>query len=113
MRTGYTTRRQAEAAFEGLDVDENDVSARQDGLAAAFSAAELGQSSDDEADIDRLLEQIDRELAAEQRTESYRITRDFTDQRQARRAHRRAARLALRSLPTQLDSPDSSAGEAA
>jgi hypothetical protein len=72
-----------------------------------------GLSWNEDAEIVRLLEQVDRELAAEQRKEGSRIDRNFTDQRQARRAHRRAARLALRSLPIQLDASDSSAGEAA
>jgi hypothetical protein len=113
MRTGYTTRRQAEAAFDGLDADEEDVSARQDSWAATLDTVELGHPPDQEAEIDRLLAQVDHELAAELRTESYRTTREFTDQRQAHRAHRRAARLALRSLPTQLDAADSPEGEAA
>jgi hypothetical protein len=65
------------------------------------------------AEVDRLIDAVDRELAAEQWTQSYRITREFIDQRQARRAHRRAARLALRSLPTQLDALDTSRGDAA
>jgi len=53
------------------------------------------------AEIDRLIDEVDRDLAAQVRTESVRITRDVTDQvraRRARRARRRADRELLRAL---------------
>ncbi|PXY23715.1 hypothetical protein BAY59_29175 [Prauserella coralliicola] len=53
--------------------------------------------------IDRLIAEVDRELAAEQRTAVVRVSRDFTDQRQAWRAARRAGRSVLRTLPQRID----------
>lgn len=57
------------------------------------------------AEIDRLIDEVDRELAAQECTESVRLTRAFTDARRMRRARRRADREALRTLPTRLDVP--------
>lgn len=65
------------------------------------------------ARIDALLEEADRDLAREERTESVRITRDVTDQVRARRARRRADREVLRMLPTRLSGADLPSGEAA
>lgn len=56
--------------------------------------------------IDRLIEEMDRELAAQERAERVRLTRSFTDQVRAQRAKRRAARVALRALPVRLDAPE-------
>jgi hypothetical protein len=56
-----------------------------------------------EVAIDRLLEEVDRELATEQLIATVRLTHDFTDARRAHRAARRAGRTALRSLPVRLD----------
>jgi len=50
------------------------------------------------ARIDALLEEADRDLVREERTESVRITRVATDQVRARRARRRADREVLRAL---------------
>jgi len=50
------------------------------------------------AEIDRLIDEVDRDLAAQERTESVRITREVTDQVRARRARRRANRELLRAL---------------
>jgi len=50
------------------------------------------------AEIDRLIDEVDRDLAVQERTESVRITRDTTDQVRARRARRRAEGELLRAL---------------
>lgn len=63
--------------------------------------------------IDRLLAEVDRELADQERTEQVRLKHYFTDQVRARRALRRAERGVLRSLPTRLPAPDECEGEAA
>ncbi|WP_232376276.1 hypothetical protein [Amycolatopsis aidingensis] len=65
-----------------------------------------------EADVDALLDEVDRELAAEHRVASVRVSHDFADPRQARRVARRAERAVLRSLPARLDVADLD-GEAA
>jgi hypothetical protein len=54
------------------------------------------------AEIDALIEQAEQEWAAAERTKTARISRMFTDQPRARRAHRRADRTVLRTLPGQL-----------
>jgi hypothetical protein len=66
-----------------------------------------------EAAVDRLIEQVDRELVAEQHIEAVRLTHAFTDQRSARRASRRAGRSVLRSLPVQLSPSEFGESEAA
>jgi len=55
------------------------------------------------AEVDRLIDEVDRELAVQERTESVRLTRTFADARRSRRARRRAGREALRALPGRLD----------
>jgi len=57
------------------------------------------------AEIDRLIDEVDRELAVQVRTESVRVSRAFTDARRMRRARRRADRELLRALPERLDVP--------
>lgn len=57
------------------------------------------------AEIDRLIDEVDRELAAQERTESVRVSRAFPDARRMRRARRRADRELLRALPQRLDMP--------
>jgi hypothetical protein len=54
------------------------------------------------AEIDALIEHAEREWATAERTETARVSRMFTDQPRARRAHRRADRAVLRMLPDQL-----------
>ncbi|WP_246076410.1 hypothetical protein [Amycolatopsis cihanbeyliensis] len=56
-----------------------------------------------ESVIDALLDEVDRELVAGECSATVRVSRDFTDQRRARRAARRAGRVVLRSLPVRLD----------
>jgi hypothetical protein len=51
------------------------------------------------AEIDRLIEDVERELAETEHEVLVRLTHDFTDQRRAVRASRRAGRGVLRSLP--------------
>lgn len=56
-----------------------------------------------EPEVDRIIAEVDRELAAEARIETLRVNRDFLDERHARRAARRAERAVVRSLPMRLD----------
>lgn len=49
--------------------------------------------------IDRMIDEVDQELAAQERTERVRLSRSYTDQVLAQRARRRAERVALRALP--------------
>ncbi|WP_232376380.1 hypothetical protein [Amycolatopsis aidingensis] len=51
------------------------------------------------AEIERVIEEVDRELVAEERSAMVRVSHDFADPQQARRAARRAGRAVLRSLP--------------
>ncbi|WP_199430841.1 hypothetical protein [Qaidamihabitans albus] len=103
MRTETTTGRQAR---ELLDLaTDPDISAvqREEEMHA------------ERAEIDQIIAEVDRELAAEARTEAWRLSREFTDQRRARRASRRAGREVLRALPTRLDVAEAAelGGEAA
>lgn len=66
-----------------------------------------------EAAVDRLLEEMDRELAEAERTEQVRVTHEFTDQIRARRAHRRAGRVVMRALPSRVAVPTEFEREAA
>lgn len=52
----------------------------------------------EQEEIDRLIEEVDRELANEERTAERRVSRSFTDAQRARRAERRAAREHLLAL---------------
>jgi len=58
--------------------------------------------------IDRLIAEVDRELADQER-----VKHRFTDQRRARRERRRAEGGVLRSLPTRLTPPRAGGSEAA
>jgi len=51
------------------------------------------------AEVDRLIEAVERELVETERSVLVRLTHDFTDQRRAFRSARRAGRGVLRSLP--------------
>jgi endonuclease/exonuclease/phosphatase family metal-dependent hydrolase len=100
MRPAHTTRRQIEAAFDGLDFD-------------IFAAQEADSVRSEREEIDRLIEEVDRELMASQRTATVQLTHVFTDQRRARRGNRRSDRTLLRSLPTRLHVTDAARSEAA
>jgi hypothetical protein len=89
-----------DALFPVLDDDISAVQREED------MAAEITY-------IDRLIEEVDHELVAEEHTETVRLTRDFTDQRRARRAHRRADRAVLRSLPVRMEVAELPESEAA
>jgi hypothetical protein len=52
-----------------------------------------------EAAVDRLIEQVDRELVAEEHIESVRVARNLTNAVFARRSRRRSGKVALRRLP--------------
>lgn len=66
-----------------------------------------------EADIDALLQDVYGELAADESAAEAAFRYDFNDQRRVSRARRRAARVALRSLPVQVPTTWSFDGEAA
>lgn len=53
---------------------------------------------EERAEVDRLLEQVDRELEQEQATEEFRVSRSLASAQQARQARRRAERVALRNV---------------
>ena len=84
-----TSRRVARALRPLLDDDVT---------SAAIDEHAAGES----AEVDALIEQTEREWAAAERTETARVSRMFTDQPRARRAHRRADRTVLRLLPDRL-----------
>lgn len=63
-------------------------------------------------EIDRLIEEVDRELAAERQTALARVPR-FIDPRRAGRGLRRVESAVLRSLPSRLSVADLIEGEAA
>lgn len=67
---------------------------------------EVGMPSPDgygAAEVDRLLAEVDRELAADARTEARRVNRKFSDERRARRAARRSEHAVVRALPVRLN----------
>lgn len=76
-------------------VTDDDISAVQEEEAMAAEVAY----------IERVIDEVDRELAAQERAEHVRRSRSFTDQVRARRAHRRGDREVLRALPVRLDAP--------
>lgn len=101
MRSAHIIRRQAEASFDGLNVD---VSAGEDHYPDGL----------DESTIDALIASVDAELAAATVAADVRVTHSFTDVRRATRSRRRADRTALRALPSLLDTTAASTdGQAA
>ncbi|WP_028663135.1 hypothetical protein [Saccharomonospora halophila] len=54
-------------------------------------------------EIERLLDEVDRELAEEEQLAAMRLDRSFTDARLAWRAARRGERAVLRALPSRWD----------
>ncbi|PXY17090.1 hypothetical protein BAY59_36565 [Prauserella coralliicola] len=95
MRSAHISRRQAEASFDVLDAEFDDVFAVQADVARLADADELADAYD-------LLDAMDRELAQASHAALARAPR-FTDPRRAGRSQRRADRAVLRSLPTRLD----------
>ncbi len=98
MKTGRITDR---TAREALEVDA---------LVAAECEEEAARM--ERAEIDWLLAEVDRELAAEAHAAVVRVDRSFTDAQRAWRAARRGERAALRSLPSRWDAAELG-GEAA
>lgn len=96
----------AEAARVSTLSDDDVSAVQRDEHQAAQAAEEV-------ALVDRLLEEIDRELIAQQRAEHERLSRAFTDQVRARRAHRRADRAVVRTLPAHLAAEQGSSGSEA
>ncbi|GAB3580380.1 hypothetical protein GCM10027445_50580 [Amycolatopsis endophytica] len=99
------------ALFPLMDEDITAMLIADDATAEAAEldsliAEELGP---DFAEIDALVDQAERDFAAAEQVESFRVSRELTDQVRARRAARRAARESLRSLPGRFDT----AGEVA
>lgn len=90
MRHAHLSRRQAEASFDGVDADYDDVFAIQANTAQTADAAELAGVAD-------LLDAMEYELVAAGRAALTRAPR-FTDTRRAGRSRRRATRSALRAL---------------
>lgn len=78
-----------------------------------FAVQEEEEMAVEVAYIDRLIDEVDRDLAAQERAEQVRLTHRFTDQVRARRALRRAEREVLRTLPVRLDEPPERESEAA
>jgi hypothetical protein len=101
MRSAHISRRQAEALFDGLDDDYD-----------AFAVQEHELLGAERIEIDAYVEDMERALAQEQREAQYRVPR-FNDRMRVRRAHRRADRTVLRSLPVRLDVADVIEGKAA
>lgn len=97
METARITNASARDALELADLRASAREIETDGL--------MSPDGYTEADVDQVLEEVDRELAAAERIEWARVSRSFTDQIRAQRAKRRAARVALRSLPVRLDAP--------
>jgi hypothetical protein len=65
---------------------------------AEIDAALAAEWGDQASELDALVEEWEREWSAADRTESWRVSREMTDQVRARRTHRRAGRSAMRSL---------------
>lgn len=98
MRSARITRRQAEALFTTPPTDD-DISAVQEAQAMCL----------ERIDIDRITEDLDRELLAERRAEAARLRLDHADARRPRRIRRRPDRTMLRALPRRMD-PATGAG---
>lgn len=107
MKLGRIADVEAAAAIAALVDDDVFAVQKEEHMAA--------QAVEEVALIDRLIDEVDKELTAHERAEHVRLSRAFTDQRRARRAHRRAEREVLRTLPVRLDAPviREVAGEAA
>lgn len=105
MRSAHKSRRQAEAEFDGIDADYDEVFAAQARAVSTTSTEELFGVLD-------LLDQIEAELDSAQFEEAARVPR-FLDQRRAAREFRRTEATVLRALPTRLDVADLIEGEAA
>ncbi|WP_210717333.1 hypothetical protein [Amycolatopsis acididurans] len=83
MKTPRITNRQARAAVDLAFDQDIWMTNKEEEMAA------------EAAEIDALIDEVDRELAAEARTAGRRILRPFADVERARRAQRRAVRDAL------------------
>lgn len=101
MKTARITNQHATEALFPLVDDLISNVAREEEMAAEI------------AEIDALVEEAEREWIAADLEESFRVSRDLTDQVRARRTHRRVGREVLRSLPSRLDMADLHIGEAA
>jgi hypothetical protein len=101
MRSAHISRRQVEAMYDGLDDDFDVFAVHEDEIMRA-----------ERAEVDRYVEEMERQLAHEQRESQYQVPR-FNDRSRVQRALRRADRTVLRSLPTRLEVADLAEGVAA
>lgn len=67
---------------------------------------EVADVEREQAEIDRLIESVDHELAAEDRRAAFRLARDAGDGQWVRRSRRRSERAAVRRLPSRLPVED-------
>lgn len=105
MRYAHISRRQAEARFDGMDADYEDVFAVQAQVARTADVSEL-------AGVSALLDAFEAELEAAGQLALTRVPR-FTDPVRAGRSRRRSDRAVLRALPVRAEVVDLVDGEAA
>lgn len=116
MRNARITNREARRALVPLLDEDMATVAEEEAMAAevaevdALVRSELGEEA---ALLDGVIEQAERDWAATDRAERFRLSRNLTDPVRVRRATRRVGRLVLRSLPVRLDVADLIEGEAA
>ncbi|MFI5605941.1 hypothetical protein [Amycolatopsis sp. NPDC051903] len=90
MRSAFTSRRAAEAAYDGMD-ENYDVLAAQERSAFEFDPFDQ---------LDAAAEETELFLSAAELAAMHDYLHDFRDQRGAGRRQRRASRSVLRALPT-------------
>ena len=106
MKTARITNQQASEALFPLVDDSISTVAREEEMAAETAAVDalIDEAVGDRIpEIEALIEAAEREWIAAGLEESFRVSRDLTDQVRARRAHRRVGREVLRALPSRLD----------
>lgn len=114
MKTNQMTSRVVRVAVSLLDEDFVRVAREEEQAAEIAEIDELvTEELGDLAELDALVEEADGLFSAAEAAETFRVSRELTDPARARRAHRRADRKALRSLPMRLDMTGFDAGEAA
>lgn len=101
MRSAHISRRQAEATFDGLDMDED-----------VFAVQEDFEMRAEREEAARYVEEMERLLELERRQAHYRVPR-FNDRIGAQRALRRSESTVLRALPVRLPVVDGFESEAA
>ncbi|GAA3831688.1 MULTISPECIES: hypothetical protein [Amycolatopsis] len=91
-----------EALFPLVDDDIMATTVAEDAAAEAAEIDALIEQAlgPDFAEIDALIDEAEREFEAAEQVETFRVSRELTDQVRARRTARRATREALRSALT-------------